>query len=526
MSQFLPTVPTPRDFSNPLLELREKKVAEWCDSLPLHEAPEAIDQVLQALAPLNLEPLAEKVRVRLLALYQPPIQRLHDDWTLLQRKTRDLQPAQQLEVKERLAELLWQLATGYKIVVRNMKEQGLSATKEPQLQLSLYRAIETLCMVLINAYRNYAAIPPHAYRELNQLYEFAVQQGVADALAPIDKKHMTEQSPESLYKRALLLAAADPFRLPQGEVDQLQRLLAQFADRCTLQRPPWRHTRGRFLVSAEEDRSPTPCSKLKRAGVSEASWVLDTNPLQEAAQKYIDASGESERSSKELTLLRRILPDLKEPPKRRSARTSSEKELRVSVGLTATHHFLSSAGAARLQQTATNAAYGIEVHDAESESHVSYLLEPWKVVNESPKGYMLARRHALDESLQVGEALGLFPMHSPEARRAAEIGVIRWIKRSAENWTHIGVEVLPGRPDAIQCEPIDPGEYPFEEPRALFLNRISNTTVPPTLLGRSGLYRKECSVTLKREGHRGQARIGSLIMETSHLVRITLKPVQ
>ncbi|GAB4354237.1 MAG: hypothetical protein Kow006_19830 [Gammaproteobacteria bacterium] len=526
MDPFLPSTPEQRDFSNPLLELREKRVAEWCDELPLHDATGSVRALLERLTPLNLEPLGDKARMRLLELYQRPVQIFHDDWSLLQRQLKDLQPAQQLEIKEQLGELLWQLASGYKIVVRHGAGEKTAATKEPHLHLALYRAIESLGMVLLHAYRHYAAIPPHAYRELNQLYEYAVQQGVAQTRAPLGRKEATDYTPEFLYKLSLLLAAADPFRLPKGGVDELRRLLVPFVDHCTLHRPPWIHAKGRFLVSSDEDRSPIPCSKLKRAAAAEAAWILDTNPLLAAAQHQINAGGTGERSEKALQLLRRILPDLKEPPKRKALRRSSEKRLRVSVGLDATHYFLSPAGAERLRQTDENPVHGIEVHDAETASQIAYLLEPWKVINESPRGYQLARRHALDEALQVGECLGLFPARSDDPRRGAEVGIVRWIKRLAEQWTHIGVEVLPGRPDAVLCEPADPTASPFDEPRALFINRVTDATLPPTLLGRRGIYRKECPVTLKRGTNRGEAKIGSLILETHHLERVTLKPVR
>ncbi len=524
MTEFLPTVPQQRDFSNPLLELREKKVAKWIESLPLHEPADAIELLLQTLTPLNLEPVNDKTRVRLMELYRRPINTIHEDPSLLEKRIADLPPAQQVEIREKLADLLWQLATGYKAVIRSGEEQGRSPSKDALLHLALHRAMEVLGTVLLNAYRQYSAVPPHAYRELHQLYEFAVRHRVADNRAPLDRKNKTHTTIATLYKQALLMAAADPFRLPHGEADQLHRLLIKFAECCTLSRPPWTHASGKFLISEHEDRSPASCVKQKRRETPENSWVLDTNPLKTAMQTHVESGTESERSVKELELLRRILPDLKAPPKRRTPRTRSAKELRVAVGLAATHHFLSNAGAAQLQQARENAAYGIEVYDAESESQVSYLLEPWKVVNESPKGYLLARRHALDESLQVGEALGLFPLHAAAHQTGAEMGVIRWIKHSAENWTHLGVEVLPGRPDAVHCEPTNPDEFPFEEPRALFLNRVDKLPVPPTLVARGGLYRKECAINLKRENHVGQARIGSLIMETSHLVRVTLKP--
>lgn len=525
MTEFLPTAPQQRDFSNPLLELREKKVAAWVESLPLHEAPDAIELLLQVLTPLNLEPVGDKVRLRLLERYYHPTLALHRNRALFDRQLRDLPPDQQNELREHLTELLWQLAVGYKIVVRNGAAQKRSPARDPLLHLSLHRAVEVLGLALVEAYRQYAAVPPHAYRELHQLYDFAARHDVDAVPAPLGKRQATEITLRALYKRSLLLAAADPFRLPSGAVDHLNQLLTPFADSCSLSHPPWTNARGKFLIDREKDRPPVPCAKQQSVEANEDARVLDTMPLHRAVQKHLNSVRETEKVTEEMNLLRRILPDLKAPPKRRSPRNRSVKELRVAVGLTATHYFLSSAGTARVQQTVENAAYGIEVYDAESESQVSYLLEPWRVANESPKGYLLARRHALDESLQVGEVLGLFSLRAARPQSSAEIGIIRWIKHGAEHWTHLGVEVLPGRPNAVHCLPADPTESPFEEPRALFLNRVPNLSIPPTLLGRGGLYRKDCDVMLKRENHQGRARLGSLIMETDQLVRVALKPV-
>lgn len=525
MSDFLPTTPEQRDFNNPLLDLRPRKVRAWIDELPLHDPGEALPQLLDVIIPLNQEPLPDKDRVRLLEAYLTPVTTLIDTWESLQHQFGNL-PAEQREALEaQFAELLWQLASGYKIVVRNGHGAGRTPARDGLLLLASYRVLELQGTILLDAYRRYAAVPPQLFRELGQCFHFVQQHGAHERNAQIDRKHSTPHTPELLFKHAMLLAAADPFRLPAGHAVRLFQQLARLAHLCQLTPPPWEDSAARFVIDPRDDRPPLPCAKVNADELPTGVWVLDVNPLRAAVQQQINDANDPARALGELEVLRRLLPDLRTPPKRRAERRKSDKELRVATGLAAAHYFLSEDGEEQVNGSAQTSAYGIEVYETDPASQTPYLLEPWKVLNESPKGYLLTRRHALDENLRVGEALGLFP---PKATDTAppEIGVVRWIKRGEEHWVQIGVEIVPGRPAAVDCTPLEPDAAPFEEPRALYLQRIPNRPIPPTLLGRRSLYRKECAIILSIGRQRGNARIGSLVLETDCLARITLKPVK
>ncbi len=525
MSEFLPTTPSQRDFSNPLLKLRQREVQAWLDALPLHEPVSAVPQLLEPLTALNLEPLSDKDRLRLLELYRQAVTGLSRAWDQTQQQLAQLPTVQRVALEAQSTELLWQLACGYKIVLRSGHDAHRSPTKDPALLLANYRVMEVLGLILLDAYRRYAAVPPHTFRELSQCYRFAETHTVHRRSAPLDRKSETPFTLEGLFTQAMLMAAADPFRLPAGHADRLYKLLEYYAQHCRLTRPPWPNATGRFVIDPDDDRPPLPCAKVDAAAQSTQAWVLDTNPLRAAVQTQINDADDPVRALAELEVLRRLLPDLCTPPKRRAPRRTSDKELRVATGLAAAHHFLGADGAEEVYGTVQHSVYGIEVYDADPASQTAYLLEPWKVLNESPKGYLLTRRHALDENLRVGEALGLFAA-KPADKRTPEIGVVRWIKRGDEGWVQIGVEVIPGKPSAVECTPQDPEEAPFEEPRALYLQRVPNLPVPPTLLGRRSLYRKDCPITLAIGKQRGKASIGSLVLETDCLARITLKPAK
>lgn len=525
MSEFLPSTPQRRDFSNPLVERNERRVRAWIDELPVHEPIEVITPLLEAVTHLNLEPLPDKERLRLLEHYRSAINRLNDAWEHLQQQLGELPPAQRQETLERFSELLWQLAGGYKIIVKNGYGAGHSPEKDKSLGLALYRTIELLGVVLLDAYRRYAVVPAQTFRELNQCYHFAESHGVHSQAALAEKKRTTAATPELLFKRAMLLSAADPFRLPNGQVARLYQLLSRHGQHCHISRPPWSESSGLFVVDLRDDRAPVPCIKTEPGQLSDVAWILDINPLRDAVQQMINAANDPERALQELDLLRRLLPNLTTPPKRKTPRQKSDKQLRVATGLAAVHHFLTESGQQQVQRSIEHAAYGIEVYDADSESQMSYLLEPWKVVNESPKGYLLTRRHALDEHLQVGELLGLFPLQ-PSDKRPPEVGIVRWIRRGEEGWVQIGVEVVPGVPAAVYCAPLDPGADSFAEPDAVYLQKVPSLPIPPTLLARRSLYRKDCAITLRIGRQRGKAAIGSLVLETECLVRVTLKPAR
>lgn len=524
MNQFLPTAPLQRDFHNPLVVTHELQVAQWLDHQPLGEPAVVVPALLEAVDALNREPLPAKDRIKLLERFRSVVATLFDNWEQLLGRSDAAATAQRLEAEERFGTLLLALAGGYKIVVRDARSGKRPRIRDSVLHLAVYRAIELTSDALIDSFRRYAVVAPHSFRELHQLQQFASERGLADDAAVIGKDQTTPYTPGTLYMRAMLVAAADPYRLGTGEAMMLYRLIIRYAQMCRIEARNWDNPDGRFFIDLTSDGAPRPCAKAEAPRAGGAWWVLDTNPMREAVRGHIDDAGERARVGQELQLLRRLLPNLKAPPRRRSERQHSAKQLRVATGLAAAHLFLTDEGRTRVIKSPQDSAYGIEVYDADTEEQMAHVLEPWKVINESARGYLLTRRHALDEALQVGEVLGLFPMTCSNTTFSCELALVRWIRRGKEGWVQIGIEVLPGRPAAVDCRPTDPEAPPYAETRAIYLYAVAGLALPATLLGRPSLYQRDREIALEMGGRHGRARIGSLIMQTPRLARMALKP--
>ncbi len=523
MDNFLPTTPAQRDFTNPLVELDEAAVAAWIEGLPLEEPAEAVPMLAYVLLELNREPLAAKDRMRLLERYHRPIQHLFESWERFWDQLGDLPTGQQMEVAEDFGALLLALANGYKIVVREGRQGRKDPNAAPLLLLAIHRALETLGQALLDAFRRYAPAPPHLYRELNHLYRYAEEFSALELRARETKDSLAELSLHALYARAMLLAAADPFRLSPHDTASLYRLLGGYAGLCGLSKGGCEKPFGRFAVDLASDNPPIPCAKLEAASDHPHLRVLDTAPMRMAALERL-GSNDKTHSEQELDLLRRLLPGLRVPPQRRSPRVPSQKQVRLAIGIEAAHFFLTEEGHAHRRASVENAVYGIEVYDQASESQLSFVLEPWRVVNESPRGYLLVRRHALNEELRVGEILGLFPMRPEDPDTRVEVGIVRWLRRDKEGWAQVGVEIFPGTVGAVVCSASGARSSPQAAHCALYLHHVSGLGIPPTLIARKSLYQRDRLLDLQLGARHGKARIGSLVMASAHMARMTLKP--
>jgi hypothetical protein len=197
--------PEQHGFHDPTLELDEKRLDRWLDGLPLLNCGESARLVLNALEPLNEQRLGADKRLRLLAVYQPTVSRLHGMADPLQLRRQPLSQRQRQDTVNNVERLCLAMADGYKILIKQLYEAGAHRRDARGFGAVLRGAVLQLASALLHSYRFYRPQPPFVFLELNQLYRLARQHGMQDQCGAGGADDQVSLA--TLYQAISLLAA-------------------------------------------------------------------------------------------------------------------------------------------------------------------------------------------------------------------------------------------------------------------------------------------------------------------------------
>lgn len=237
-----------------------KRVKQWIDSLPQMNVLETVQRLHEAIGPFNEVGIDDARRGKLLEVYYAAFDEILYFYDHLRLSMLPISSERQRLLAEDITWLYLGLANGYKIVVKNGHEAGISPKHDAGLLLSMYRAMELIIQGLVYASRSRQAPPPLAYLEINQLYLLAEEHGVLDARVKAVKDKAGIPTIERLYKHFALLAVADPYKLDgDNEVWELFMALEDFAPLSILMKVTQCQIVGRYWVDLMDDRPPQFC---------------------------------------------------------------------------------------------------------------------------------------------------------------------------------------------------------------------------------------------------------------------------
>ncbi|MCL6556429.1 MAG: hypothetical protein K6T56_08735 [Burkholderiales bacterium] len=486
------------------LETRPRQVKEWLESLPLANALEAGRKLADALVASRAVRLSEEARLRFLEQYRHTIHALLP--ALKQEyEGRPLPLGERARHSAQLArEVLSELTNGYKLVLLDLSQRRLALGVQKLAPLACQRILEGLGDILDICYETYAPTPAGLWGEIHQVYWYAARENHHETPLPPEEGG---GSVNHTYKRILLTALADPYRLLQGQLALVRRYLARTAELALLQPlAPASTPHGLFLVRLDEDRPPRPLAHHTGSTDTRSDILLNTLPF---VRRLHDALQAVERGTSPVTaglpevageaaalsLLKRLLTLWGLGPKRTFQRLGAGGSAFICTGLSALYHTLAGEGGVtdEVPETADEVEITVQVaHGGErTGQHVTYSCTTWHVVNESAGGIALANEPRSVTRIRVGDVIGL-----RTGGNEWGVAAVRWIRSETPERIQLGAQFLSPRAVPVAVRPtITAAETPHQP--ALLLPAMPQLKQPERLLAARGTFLPERELTLR-----------------------------
>ncbi len=501
------TVPAQDAIESPNVETEPARLMAWIDHLPYANPLSTATALYESLYRLNRFPGTVHHRHELVDCYQPPFDIVYQAAQQATQQKGSPQRSKKTDILPLTIKIAIELAYSYKRIINEHLQLGDIQKRLQPFGNALYSAMKAIELQLMLEYSSLMPDSKKAWRELFQLYTLAElyrleQAPMADGLS-IDR----------LFKRILLIAIVDPYRLPRGEVWRCYRYLTHWSIKSELHRAstvPDSIT-GLFLVdlrAMQPPKPPEPNTALdpehhRLLHVNSLNLMIHQQRKQLLADKKAKAEG-TEGLSKEQAaqMFRHMLLAWHVRPTRRNTRHEKYGTCPVTYGLSAVNHFLKRG---RLTQEEEGGM------DAQADEHTLTLgeqapfcrdgrhfrIDSWRIFNKSRSGMGVIVPPPFPKEVQVGQLVMV--ELSDREHRTLKTGVIRrMIQRDAQT-LEVGIQFLPGKIVPISIRPhFYDQELTADFQHGIAVDRGAKTT--PALITPQGMYKQRRELVLDNNG--------------------------
>lgn len=463
------------------VELNEKLLLHWIKQLPANDPIEFSRRYLDALKRFNGNDIPHAERMKLLDMYREPFNKVVLGLTAGKLDKLVKSTSQRLELIREMADVLNELAKGYKLVIVESDAVSNNLKLKPLVHMAIYRAVEQLSLLALHNYKFYRTLPEKLFRELHQLYVLTETAGLAEKPPFVNAQYKAELSVQLRYTQLLLTSICNPYGLADGEVIRAYQLMLQLAPaaRIRLVNAENQAEAGHFYINCLTDLTPAPAIlPAKDSEHRHPALLLDTKPILNRVDTLFEQAtqqGSYHPAADNIQLLRQIVPYLNTSYQRKQARVPVDENetAYMAVGLSDIHH-------AATQPSALPIA-----------NH-AWLDAAWQVLNKNSYGYLLQKRKVgLAHELKIGDFVGI--LDATDNKPKAKLASIRWLRTDEFEQTKLGLKFLHGDPIPVMFSIADePQRHP-----AFLIRENSLYHQPAMLITHSGTHAKAEVLTIK-----------------------------
>lgn len=493
---------------------------DWLAAQPLANAPQAQALLLRQMNLLNHYALDPAERLKVLELLRDPIIYAQSE-SARKFAGRPLPLAQPEQAGLDANRTLWQaVQTGYLHCLAECL--GGNDGLLPHAALIAQRAIAALRAELIDIYRAPSDPPARLWQLLHRIFGAAEQLQVAsDPVSDASRASRSSVSVLAAYAHTLLLHRATPFELSGRQLLQVDRWLDRWGRKVSVHRAPPADPRvPPLVVDLSSDRPESAAN----APAPEQRW-LDLSDLSRSLKKRIVhlqrggspvAVGLGEdclQPGCELLLKQLYQHWFKGGAARAHQRKAGGGSCRMVLGMDAIHYFVSEkpfrqpgqAGGLSKSQADEIATFGRVAtrHEEEHGQARGFMIEEWRILDESATGYRISRPLAqAGGRVGGGQLVAIGQQGGP----GFLLAVARWSRLAGGSELQAGIQVLPGSPQAISL-------------RGTGLSAVSEKYRPGFLLPEVSALKEPASVIIPAGWFRA-GRVIEVYEQSSRQVRL------
>ncbi len=484
-----------------------KSATIWVQELPQGDIHQAQAEIVKTVASLNNNTkISVKERVRTILYLDDKAQSLQ--YSLCQDYLQDAGFG-----KHYLPTILafWaEMANAYKTCLRQYSEKPTRFSAQ-EIPTVVARGLHYYAMQTKWNHLRYLPVDAKNWRNLHRFYQFAEAEGIADLQVKLYPDSPTYTTCTQQYLQPFMLELASPESLLPAQIDMVDHWLDQWVPLITLDKQIRPH-RQLFAINLDESK---PARKLRRNMVDTKYRYWGTDTLIEKIEQIAEALKQGELPAR-LGLGERFrLPaglDLLETVAnrwsregagvtRKHERQSLKKNIQVIHGFRETLEQLRSPNRTRRFKSGGHGNTGIEIiahtlppaPEGEPELFDNGLRE-WQMENESQYGIGASFNSDFDDSLAVGDLIGL----KPEEQARFAIGIVRRIQKTLEGEVYVGIETINQTPILVKLGTDDTTSDGDID--AIYLPEADNGAIPRCLLIKPDTFEQGKVLHLKAQG--------------------------
>ena len=551
-------VPSPTQQQLSFCQANVEGITNWAKGLPMANTGEAARQLYQAIRELNQLHADPLLRFKLLEVMRPYI---YSIGTLLAKhflQTSVSLNERQLKIANLSQSLQSHLATGYKLVVAN-SIANISAVDKPSkiVTTSIHRAITDTTSTILRAFQLYCHPPERSWSEINQLFLLAEMRQLENyKVNDSQNRYLSTTNISSAFIRAHLLGTAKPNNLRQQDLSQLYDATELWADRAQITHCD--DESALFIINLHRDKVAQYRQHL-RDEQKPLFRSLNTEDLVQELKSY----AANPQGPSNITVPGKLSDNLLTHSiqawgihwQRSFRRMPTEGQLRLCIGLSATHYYIAGrkefeklqielrpknstanaknvdtgnrstsdvwsgafdAGGSVIPENTSmdiDAIDFINKHkkDEEPDTSIKYPSHEVSLINTSPGGYCLQWSGELPPSIQAGEILGI----QEAGVRHWAIGVIRWIRHLGKAGTQLGIELLAPKAESGAAQLLQKTGQNGAYMRSLLLPAIKAIAQPATLILPRMPFRTGNKIDLLHIDNNGRQQLTKRIISTN-----------
>jgi hypothetical protein len=510
----------------------------WIEDLPLLNTDRTLVLVSGALEQINSLDIPTQQRYEALELLSTSVMCVSD---ALKKSFLGKQfPLQDNNLRQamQVTELCNRMAIGYRIVI---DDSDSNDTQEPLLCIAIHRAIRYLSEILLTNYQIYVQYPDGLWEIIHALFGLAEELRLStQPVTDITLHTASSSSIETVYKQALLLSLACPYRLRQKEIHYVYSGLLEWATASRLHQANNTQKLGLFAVNLRSDLPPAYRTLREDLQAGADLRILDTSEMAHRMQQAISGPpGSTGRTAGlgDAQTMQRLMLAWGLMPKRRFSRYRQDASIWLTMGLNTIHRLLA----------VPTVVEKPEQHDITEAIHDhQYLQDPtfeirtriktvipskdrslaggketgsqgkllrgaysatdrgtnavelWKMQNMSAGGFCVLWDNESASCAQVGELVAIQP-EEKDANENLQLGVIRWMKFTPEHGLELGIQLLSPGATAVWASVCETGLKPGNKLQGILLPEIKAINQPASLLLPSLPFRTGCVTKLENQ---------------------------